>query len=64
MQLDEALHLFDERCWDAFFEAQAESLDELAPHLRRQVAAHLLNELLEADNHDLNDLSALRLRDE
>ena len=44
--------------------AEAESFDQLLPHFSREMLPDLLNELLEADNHHLNDSTALSLSNE
>ena len=50
--------------WDAFLEAEAESFDELLPHFGVQEWGDLLDELAEANDHDLDDATAMCLRDE
>ena len=47
----------------ARFEAQTERLDDLLPHLGGDVASDFGDELLEANNHDLDDLTTLCLAD-
>lgn len=55
--------MLDDVSWLALLKALADCLNYLFPHLRSKVASDLVNELLEANNQYLDDLSALGLAD-
>lgn len=63
MKGNEIVDLFHQVARLALLVAQAESLDNLAPHVSFEDRAHLLDELLEADDENLDDATALRLAD-